>query len=249
MSKPLKQEIIETTPQAPLPEIVDPVLSMIERAARDQTVDVSKMRELLDMRKQVIQERASEAFDVAMVEVQKEIRAIAADASNPQTKSKYASYLALDRVLRPIYTKHGFALNFNTAEGAASDYVRVVCDVSRQGHTRRFQVDMPADGKGAKGGDVMTKTHAVGAAMTYGQRYLLKMIFNIAVGDDNDGNGQAPTGPISEAQLRQLIDLADEVGADKKKFCEYMKVAGMAEIPARDFLKAKTALEAKRVKK
>ena len=54
---------------------------------------------------------------------------------------------------------------------------------------------MPADGKGAKGGDVMTKTHATGSAMTYGQRYLVKMIFNIAVGADDDGRaaGAQPT--------------------------------------------------------
>ena len=58
---------------------------------------------------------------------------------------------------------------------------------------------MPADGKGAKGGDVMTKTHATGAAVSYGMRYLLKMIFNVAVGeDDTDGNGprETPDQPV-----------------------------------------------------
>ena len=30
------------------------------------------------------------------------------------------------------------------------------------------------------------KTHAVGAGMSYGMRYLLKMIFNIAIGEDDD---------------------------------------------------------------
>ena len=35
----------------------------------------------------------------------------------------------------------------------------------------------------------MTKTHAVGSAMSYGVRYLLKLVFNVAVGeDDDDGN-------------------------------------------------------------
>jgi hypothetical protein len=57
------------------------------------------------------------------------------------------------------------------------------------GHVKPYQVDMPADGKGAKGGDVMTKTHATGSALSYGMRYLLKLIFNVAVGeDDDDGN-------------------------------------------------------------
>lgn len=245
MSKALKQEIIENSPQAPLPQTAQSqALAMIDRAARDPGVDVAKLRELFDLRKQVAAEEARDAFDAAMNEAQSEMRAIAADANNKQTSSKYASYLALDRAMRPIYTKHGFALSFNTADGAPENHVRVVCDVTRAGHSKRYQADMPADGKGAKGGDVMTKTHAVGAAMTYGQRYLLKMIFNIAVGEDVDGNG--PSGPVNEKQLQELIDLCDEVGADKRRFCEYMKVPALAEIQSRDFQRAKTALEAKR---
>src|SRR5690606_15862485 len=53
---------------------------------------------------------------------------------------------------------------------------------------------MPADGKGAKGGDVMTKTHAAGSAMSYGQRYLLKLIFNVAIGENDDDGNSAGSG-------------------------------------------------------
>jgi hypothetical protein len=61
---------------------------------------------------------------------------------------------------------------------------------------------MPSDGKGAKGGDVMTKTHATGAASQYGMRYLLKMIFNVAIGeDDNDGNGNVHNDAIPAEDL------------------------------------------------
>jgi len=92
--------------------------------------------------------------------------------------------------LRPIYTKHGFGLSFNTAESPIADHIRIVCEVTHiGGGSKVYHIDMPNDGKGAKGGDVMTKTHATGAAITYGCRYLLKMIFNVAVGeDDTDGN-------------------------------------------------------------
>jgi hypothetical protein len=61
----------------------------------------------------------------------------------------------------------------------------------------------------------MTKTHAAGAAMSYGMRYLLKMIFNVAVGeDDRDGNEveaprqNAPAG--FEAWFDDLTTVADE---------------------------------------
>lgn len=70
---------------------------------------------------------------------------------------------------------------------------------------------MPADGKGAKGGDVMTKTHAAGSAMSYGQRYLLKMIFNLAVGDDDDGQkaGRQQQHPISGAGQAAINSLRE----------------------------------------
>lgn len=165
-------------------------MEVIARAATDPTVDIDKMERLLAMQERVMEKQAETAFNIALNETQAEMRRIAADANNPQTKSKYASYAALDRVLRPIYTERGLSLSFDTADGAADGYVRVVCYVSHSaGHTRTYRVDMACDGKGAKGGDVMTKTHAMGSAFTYGQRYLLKAIFNVAVGEDDDGNG------------------------------------------------------------
>ena len=50
------------------------------------------------------------------------MRAIAADANNPQTRSRYASYFALDNAVRPIYTKHGFSLTFDTGDGAPDQH-------------------------------------------------------------------------------------------------------------------------------
>lgn len=165
------------------------IMDVISRAASDPSVDVDKLERLLGMAERIGARDAEIAYNDAMSAAQAEMEPVRADASNPQTKSRYASFIALDRALRPIYTRHGFSLSFDTADGAPVDHVRVVCKVShRAGHSERPHIDMPSDGKGAKGGDVMTKTHATGAAMTYGQRYLLKMIFNIAVGEDDDGN-------------------------------------------------------------
>jgi hypothetical protein len=165
-------------------------VSLFERLAKDQNVDVDKLERLMQMHERATARLAQEKFNAAMSAAQTEMRPVAVDSDNPQTKSKYASYEAIDRVLRPIYTKHGFGLSFDTGEGAPDQWVRVLCYVTHAGgYARTYHADMPADGKGAKGGDVMTRTHAVGAAMSYGMRYLLKMIFNVAVGDeDTDGN-------------------------------------------------------------
>jgi hypothetical protein len=80
---------------------------------------------------------------------------------------------------------------------------------------------MPADGKGAKGGDVMTKTHATGAAMSYGMRYLLKMIFNVAIGeDDKDGNApeqRTATAPEGYEKWKADMTACADTGRDQLK--------------------------------
>lgn len=235
-------------PPAIIPATDAPIFDVIRSMASDKEADVDKFERLVALYERQEARGAERAFNDAMNAVQEEIRPIAADANNPQTRSKYASYLALDKALRPIYTRHGFSLSFDTGEGQA-DAVRVLCYVSHNaGHSRTYKIDMPADGKGAKGGDVMTKTHATGAAMTYGQRYLLKMIFNIAVGEDSDGNG-VDGGRITDAQAQTIRDLAERVGADLEKFCAFMKVEAVPDIASKDYEKAITALNLKQGQK
>ena len=188
------------------------LIEVIARAASDPNVDVEKMERLFDMQERVRAREAETSFNQAMNAAQSEMRSVAANASNPQTKSRYATFDKLDKMMRPVYTHHGFSLSFDEADSDKPDYVRVVCYVSHvDGHTRTYHRDMPADGKGAKGGDVMTKTHAAGAAGSYGARYLLKGIFNIAVGEeDNDGNGPVfEMPPEAFAKITQLIEATD----------------------------------------
>lgn len=144
-------------------------------------------------------------FNDAKAKVQSEIKRIAPDLENPQTRSRYASYAALDRVVRPIYSREGFSISFSTEDCPKPDHVRVIAWLSLGAWKEKFQIDMPSDGKGAKGGDVMTKTHATAAATSYGMRYLVKGMWNIAIGeDDDDGNLGGQALSIPQARIEQL---------------------------------------------
>ena len=246
MNDVAKQQVIPITEHRggtmPIPQQSETaaIMHMIERAARDPAVDITKLQQLLELRTKIEEREAARQFDEAMADAQSEMRPIAADAPNKQTNSKYASYAALDRALRPIYSKHRFGVSFNTGKDAPEGYVRVLAAVTHGAHTREYHIDMPADGKGAKGGDVMTKTHATGSAVTYGRRYLLTMIFNIAVGDD-DGNS-AGGETITEAQAKELEKLITDTGGDVAKFCEFAHVDHLADISVAKFDAAKTAI-------
>jgi hypothetical protein len=221
------------------------LLEVIARAARDPNVDIDKMERLLAMQERVQARQAEIAFNEAMTAAQSEMRPISTDASNPQTRSRYATFAKLDKALRPIYTNHGFSLSFDEGDAPRPDYVRVLCHVAHvAGHSRTYRRDMPADGKGAKGGDVMTKTHAAGAAGSYGARYLLKGIFNVAIGED-DTDGNVPIPSINQEQMSILNGLAEVVGADKIAFCRYLKVGSIKDIPGNRYIEAVNLLSQK----
>lgn len=233
----------------PAPNDAASLMAVISRAASDATVDPVKLTQLMDLYERIEARRSERAFSDAMNAAQAEMRAISQDASNPQTRSKYASYAALDNAIRPIYAKHGFALSFDTADGAAVDNVRVICKVShRDGHSERPHLDMPNDGKGAKGGDVMTKTHATMSAVSYARRGLLKMVWNLSEGEfDDDGNG-ASIKPvcITPQQVAEIKALIETNGLSLPGFLTKLaKVETLEAIPAKDYQRLLNGIKAR----
>lgn len=226
------------------------ILGLIGAASKDPNVNMDKMERLWAMYKEETERQAKTKFYSAMGDAQAEMRPVLATATNDQTKKKYASYVDLDNAIRPVYTKHGFALSFDTGEGAAQDWVRVLCTIShRDGHSEVRHIDIPADGKGAKGGDVMTKTHAVMSATSYGKRGLLNLIFNIASGEfDDDGNSASrkPEDLITAHEAANLQALIEETQADKKKFLEFFKVDSVEHLPKAKLKQATEMLEKRR---
>lgn len=232
-----------------MPTVIEPtsILAVIERAARDPNIDVDKMERLMQMHERIVNKQGETAFAAAMNRAQSRVRAIAPDLENRQTNSRYASYQALDNVLRPIYIEEGFSLSFDTEAGPVPEVVRVKCYVThREGFSRTYHIDMPADGKGAKGGDVMTKTHATSSAVSYGMRYLLRMIFNVVVGEYDDDGNAAGAVCITESQAADLRALATEIGANIPAFLQVMKAETFEKIPASRYKDALATLEAKR---
>ena len=243
------------------------LLDIILRAGSDPNFDVEKFRSLVQIQREeqdrhdARAEREAElgaeaAFNAAMADVQQKMVAVRARIENRQTNSVYADYAAMDRMLRPIYSPAGFALSYGEEDSPKADHVRVFCLVThtdrdgtekaRRSHTRKYHVDMPADGKGARGGDVMTKTHATQSAFTYGQRGLLRLIFNIAVSKDDDGNAagakveEAPPlpGTINAAQAQQIRALLDERRVSHKAFLQFVRLDRIEDIGIEHFDRA-----------
>lgn len=191
-------------------DVIERLSAMFERQANDGALN--------DLRR-------------AMVAAQAEMEPIKKDASNPQTRSRYATFDALDRDIRPIRARHHYALSFYEGDCPLPDHVRVYCDVIGHGAVITRHYDSPIVTKGIKGTEMMTLTHAKASAVTYGRRYLVALIENIAFTDkDDDGNaagGRPNAEPVEDGYIT-----ADQV----QKIRAYLN-EGDVKVPEAGFLK------------
>lgn len=192
------------------------------------------------------------AFNNALHAAQAKMIPVAADLVNPQTQSKYASYFTLDKAIRPHYIEAGLSISYDTGVSPLENHVRTLAYVSHGAYTKQFHCDMPIVTTGVKGSTMMTLTHATASAHTYGKRYLLADIFNLAIDRDDDGNA-AGNQPITDDQVKGLEKLIAEIGGKKaaalqKGWAKYFKIKNIGELPAVRYDAAVAALEAKRGK-
>lgn len=207
----------------------DAVISLIDKFMSHPDVQVEKLEQLFELHRRVKDDSNRTVFASALAAAQAQMQPVCKDSDNPATRSKYASYDALDRAIRPIYTAHGFAISFNTATSQLENHVEVIAYLTHaSGYERTYRIDLPCDGKGARGNDVMTKTHALGSAVTYGKRYLLSSIFNVATTDrkfsrDDDGNAAGGSDRlINSEELIELNRLIEKCKPIPEQFKEYL---------------------------
>lgn len=203
------------------------VLDMIGSALVSKDIDVEKMERLFDLHERFMKQQKEAEFNAAMNAVQGEVPAIMRNCENNHTRSRYANMEAVNKAVVPCYQKEGLSLSFGTEETESKDVIRIVCDVlHRNGHSKRYTYDSPLDGAGAQGKANKTPTQAAGSAITYGRRYLTAMIFNLTIGDDDDGNGnRVVKDTINEEQIKQIDTLLDKWGGNYKNFCAHFGVS------------------------
>lgn len=222
------------------------MLETIQAAALNPDVDTEKMNALLDMQERIVDKNSESAFNISMVKVQKEMPQIEKESNNRQTNSKYAKLEHIDKVITPIFTSHGFALMFGTGDSPLREHIRITCDtLHEQGHSKHSFYDIPIDDKGIKGTVNKTQPHASASSITYGQRILKCLIFNVQLAEDIDGN-IANVEWVSEKQVANINALLIEVGADKVKFLKWLQFESVEDMPANQYDRAVNALEKKR---
>lgn len=242
----MAQAVQKIEPPAPPAETgTVALMKIIDRAASDPSFDVAKLEKLLEVKERWEANEARKAFVAALNAFKAQPPEIVKNREIQHNGKHIAYYAGLDQVSETIgkaLAQHGLSHRWDT-EQKDGGLIRVTCILTHTlGHSERTTLQAAPDATGAKNG-----VQAIGSTVTYLQRYTLLAATGMATFEqDDDGKSAEPPAPISAEQKDAIIALIKETGADTQKFLQYMGVASLDELPAEKYVKAITALGAKK---
>lgn len=203
-----------------MPSDLTPLMSFIERAARDPGFDLVKFEAMLRLQREVEHDQQRRAFNTDMALAQSEIGAIARTGKNPSFNNPYAKLEDLDRAARSIYTGHGFTVRYGSmlsspnAPPIPPNHTRMVLIIShRDGYVEEHHLDGPLDTQ--TGSRARSPIQAVGSTGTYLRRYLLQMVLNLVpAGDPVDDDGEATKRDDGGSDRRPPDTRREEINRD-----------------------------------
>ncbi len=175
-------------PNAPL------MVQIIQLTQQGIKLDVEYIKGLLEVKREIEGDVAKAAYAHAFTAAQADIGGVVKTRKNKQTNSMYAGLDDVIEMSKTVCATHGFSITFSEGVTEVKDHIRLCATIlHKDGHKEPCHYDVPLGGVGIKGVVMMTAIHAKATSVSYGQRYLLCMIWNIPT-KDVDGN-QPPAPP------------------------------------------------------
>lgn len=156
-------------------------MDMLDRALA-QGANVEVMEKLMGLQERWETNNARKAYNDAIAQARAEIPVIF--KSNEKTgmggSYKYEDLGSIARIIDPILSSHGLSYRFKSESNGE---VRITCVIThRDGHSEENSLTTKPDTTGSK-----NAVQALGSAVTYLQRYTLKLALGIATSKDDDG--------------------------------------------------------------
>jgi len=210
------------------------LMQVIERAARDPSVDIERMERLLQMHERLVAKQAEAAYAEALARLQPKLPIIQERGSIKNNagivQSRYALWEDIVGVITPILATEGFSLSFRIAHPDGKIEVTGVLTHQR-GHGERTAIVLPADTSGSK-----NAVQAVASSVSYGKRYTAGALLNLRTGeldDDAQSTGEVPC--LSREQVDQILRRAKEANVSVDSLLEFWPVKALSDIPACNF--------------
>jgi len=229
-------------------------MEMLERAARDPSVDVAKMGALLDMQERILNKKAVSDFNAAYLAAKLEMPRIKKDGvveyavnknqpDGPKKEAfRFATIENIEDVIAPIEQKYGFAHLYDSAPraGDGGGITTTITLMHRGGHSITSSFSAGLDTSGGK-----SNLQGMHSSHSLAKRVCLMSIWNIVYEGKDDGGVASGLKFITDDQKQELVALMRETKADVTKFLRFYGIASLDEMEFKSFLGAKNALIAK----
>lgn len=220
-------------------EMVPAAKSAVEYAM-EKGATPEQLSQLLTIQERWEANEARKAYNEAMTAFKADPPKIEKDKSVSfgQGKASYrhASLANVTDKINAALSKHGLSASWRTVTNGVISVTTRISHV--QGHFEETTLSAPADNSGSK-----NAIQAIGSTVSYLQRYGLLALTGLATSDQDDDAQTAEV--IDSKQLNQLLDMAADKGVDLVKFCAYMRVDDLCNLPKVKFAQALEALKAK----
>lgn len=223
-----------------------PGLALLQLAAQ-RGATPEEMREWMALHREWKAEEARNAFHKAMAGFKSKLITVhkSAHVSFP-TKTggptEYDHETLWDVVEAAVPRMGEYGLEHSWDIEQADGGVTVTCIVTHElGHSRKVTMSCPRDESGGK-----NTIQSIASAKTYLERYTLRAALGLASKekeDDGRGAGKSAVEMITVDQQTEINDLIAERVNNPAKFLEWLKAPSLAEIPAKDYARAKAELQ------
>jgi ERF superfamily len=228
------------------PDLADPMLALIERAVRDPAVDLSKLEGLMQLRERMEDRRAKQAFDNAIAQAKGAIPTIVKNRSVDYTTAKgrtayrYEDFAAVAATVDPVLARHGLSYRFRSAQEGPR--LKVTCRVSHaDGYGEDTSLEAVTDTSGSK-----NDLQAIGSAVTYLQRYTLKLALGLAASNDDDAQSFGATSEVDADMIAYVEQAVRDTMSDEAKFLKAIGASSTAAMTLAQYKRAVTLLAEKK---
>lgn len=215
-------------------------LKMLELAS-DPSFDVEKLEKLAELQAKEAHRQDEKEFSQDFADMQAEIPLVIEDKAG--NGSKYATLEKIVATTRQTLQKYGFSTSFETDTTLANDvkqvgdavimtgYVKVKAILRHKtGITTSTELLVPFDFSGSK---KHNSAQAMGSAVSYGKRYTLASLLNIATADDDAVQSTNNQSVITKLQADSLMNGYNELSpTGKAEFDGVMKANNLVEFSA-----------------
>jgi len=198
------------------------------QTANASGASIEQLQQIMELHIKWEENEARKAYNDAMSDFRAECPTIA--KTRKSHNAKYAGLAETTETINPVLAKCGLSYSWRTRQDSGT--ASVSCIVTHKlGHSEETELSAGSDTSGSK-----NPIQALCSTVSYLERYTLFAILGLASKEmDDDGGKKKEVVTVNDQQLANIDALFTETGTDIEKFCTFMQVCTIADIPSEKY--------------